>query len=46
MQTKNQMNLLEQDNLVVFAAHICSRTPLIRINWYGEPAGYADNLKF
>jgi hypothetical protein len=21
----------------------CSRTPLIRINWDGEPSGYAEN---
>jgi len=46
MQTENQKNLLEQHNLVVLAAYKCSRTPLIRINWYGEPFGYADNLKF
>jgi len=23
--------------------YYCSRTPLIRINWDGEPSGYAEN---
>jgi len=29
--------------LVVCSGMISTGTPLIRINWYGEPSGYAEN---